>query len=41
MASANCIIVLNHGQIVEQGRCDQLLEADSLFAELHRLQHDR
>ncbi|MFF7413232.1 ABC transporter ATP-binding protein [Streptomyces lydicus] len=41
VASADRIIVLDHGQIVEQGSYGQLLEADGLFAELHRLQHDR
>ncbi|MFG2531780.1 ABC transporter ATP-binding protein [Streptomyces sp. NPDC048516] len=41
VASADRIIVLDHGKIVEQGSYDQLLEADGLFAELHRLQHDR
>ncbi|MEU9111322.1 ABC transporter ATP-binding protein [Streptomyces sp. NPDC048483] len=41
VASADRIIVLDHGQIVEQGSYRQLLEANGLFAELHRLQHDR
>jgi ATP-binding cassette subfamily B protein len=32
------IIVLDHGQIIEQGTADQLVAADGLYAHLHRLQ---
>lgn len=35
---ADRIIVLHHGQIVEQGRHAELLQADGYYAKLHRLQ---
>jgi subfamily B ATP-binding cassette protein MsbA len=35
---ADVIFVVNEGTIVEQGKYDDLLKAEGLFAELHRLQ---
>jgi subfamily B ATP-binding cassette protein MsbA len=35
---ADMIYVINEGAIVEQGKFDELVHADGLFAELHRLQ---
>ncbi|MBU3678939.1 MAG: ABC transporter ATP-binding protein [Candidatus Kapabacteria bacterium] len=35
---ADRIIVLHHGEVAEQGTHQQLIEADGLYAKLHRLQ---
>jgi ATP-binding cassette subfamily B protein len=35
---ADKIIVLHHGRVAEQGTHQQLIEADGLYAKLHRLQ---
>jgi len=38
---ADTILVLDQGQVVEQGKHDELLAADGLYAHLHRSQfHD-
>jgi ABC-type microcin C transport system duplicated ATPase subunit YejF len=36
--SADVILVLEHGRIVEQGRHIDLIESDGLYAELYRTQ---
>ena len=35
---ADRVLVLDHGQVVELGRHDELLAADGLYATLHSLQ---
>ena len=35
------IVVLSHGQVVEKGTHDELVEQDGLYAALHRLQFSR
>ena len=37
---ADNILVLNQGQIVEQGRHDELLRRNGLYARMYRLQSD-
>src|SRR5690625_4232267 len=36
---ADCILVMNHGRIVEQGRHHELLQANGFYAELHNSQY--
>ncbi|NKB68226.1 MAG: ATP-binding cassette domain-containing protein [Candidatus Latescibacteria bacterium] len=38
--SADKILVLHHGQIREEGRHDDLLQQDGIYARLHQLQHE-
>jgi subfamily B ATP-binding cassette protein MsbA len=38
IASADRIVVLEHGRVVEQGARDELLQRDGRFAELYRMQ---
>ena len=37
---ADCILVMDRGRIVEQGRHEELLEADGLYAKMWRLQRN-
>jgi ATP-binding cassette subfamily B protein len=41
LAAFDRIIVLSEGRIVEQGRHDELVDADGLYAELYRTQFGR
>jgi ATP-binding cassette, subfamily B, multidrug efflux pump len=36
---ADKIIVLDHGEIVESGRHDELLEKDGHYSQLHKMQY--
>ncbi len=38
MQDANCIVVVQHGQVREQGTHEQLLEAGGVYAQLVRRQ---
>ena len=38
---ADCIIVLNHGKIVEQGTHKELIETDGYYSKLYKMQFSK
>ena len=36
---ANCILVMDHGQIKETGTHEQLLSSDGYYTQLHKMQY--